>query len=393
MNIREFASAKIKTLSAALLITTLLVGSFTVFAPYITTAQSVDELESQISKLEQEIAQSEKEADHFHAQAETLQEAIDELDDQIAEIEKQIELTNLRLKDLEQELEETRIELERQKDTLAISIREHYKTGEVTTIELIASSDSFAEFFNQKDYLDQLRESILTSSQEVARLEAELEKQHSQQEALLVTQKDQKKQQSDIKASKETLLKEYRGKEAEYKARAGELEKDKKEADKALNRRLAEIAAAQRNGTLVSLGRVQAGDFIGYVGNTGYSTSEHLHFEIVSGTTRLDPELIISSRGYTWPVPARTRVTQSFKGAAHDGIDIGTQYAKGIPAVAVANGEIITNGCVYYTNPKYNNYTIEILHDDGLISRYVHLDTRGDSRLSGCSRNYDPRIY
>jgi murein DD-endopeptidase MepM/ murein hydrolase activator NlpD len=53
------------------------------------------------------------------------------------------------------------------------------------------------------------------------------------------------------------------------------------------------------NRSLVSVGeRVMAGDQIAEMGNRGYSTGPHLHFEVLqNGTSRIDPTSWLAKRG------------------------------------------------------------------------------------------------
>jgi glutamine amidotransferase len=78
---------------------------------------------------------------------------------------KQIDLTQLNIESLELEIEKTQAELDRQTEVLKETLRALYKEGDVTTIELLASSDSYGDFIAQQEYLGRLKDGIKESAE------------------------------------------------------------------------------------------------------------------------------------------------------------------------------------------------------------------------------------
>lgn len=340
--------------------------------PQSARAQSTSSLQNKISQLEREIEDGRNKVQQYEQEANKLESAIASLNTEIANIQKQIDLTNLKIKRIKNKLVETRKELKKQKAILATSLREHYKTGNLTTIEIFMSSENFSDFFNQKEYLNRVRSSIQESSKKVAALEKTLEEQKNEQDTLLQQQKAQRNVVVSKREEKDELLRQTQGQQAKFEEYTANLVEKREQAEAALAAQLAANTSQQTGeGFTVSVGQqVNKGQVIGYVGSSGYSSGPHTHFILKVNGSYSDPRAQGSAApadspalkyGMTWPVPGYTRVTTPFgynlpcsdpvygpyptcKSSSdtytHTAIDIGTQGVYGVPIVAAASGVV-----------------------------------------------------
>lgn len=341
-------------------------------------AGRLEELRAEIARLQQQINEAANQASHYDSAADSLQAAINDIDRQIAALQNQINLTQTQLTAIQLELEQTRAELEQQKEILSKSLRRHYTNGEVRTVELLVESESFSDFFDQQEYINRVRSSIQSAAKKVQELKLQLEQQEIEQKNLLAQLESQKAQQQQIRAGKQKLLNETRGQEALYRSRVANLEKQRAAADVALDRYIQSLIDSN-----VSLGPVNKGDYIGQVGNTGYSSGPHLHFAITRNGDAVNPGPTMDSRGWAWPVPGRTRLSQGYH-SGHEAYDIPAPI--GTTIVATGDGEIIHRGCLH-TGTIYSNYAVLIRHADGYVSRYIHMNPPNSSAYDACRGN------
>lgn len=340
-----------------------------VHQPEPANARSASQLQDEISQIEEKIKQNEAIVHELEQQATSLEKKIRQYEIQIANTQNKIEATNLKIQKLSVEIADAEEELERQKGILAESIRQLYKQGDVTTIEMLASSDSYTDFVNQQEYMARMKIAIQDSAEKVEELKNKLEDDHNKQQELKTRLESQQAELSTQRNGQQQLLAETKGQEARYQKLVEDLKEQQRAAEAAL-------AAALASGSFKAapVGPVSAGDVVGAVGNTGLSSGPHLHLELRLGGNVTNPGPHIRHQ----PVDP-VYVTQGY-GAAnpiyYSGYHPGIDYGPGNGRIYAIDSGYLYRGCsndILGTSNNAYGYVAIVDHGGGKMSIYAHM--------------------
>ncbi len=344
-------------LAAALILT----GIFTSDKlPYVSASQTVDtsdleaqkqETQDKIDDIKEDIKAAEDKIEKLENNKSSLQSYISQLDQEANELEQRISDLNKDIENKKAEIEQVKLELEeaqavadQQYEDMKMRIQYLYENGMPSMLELLLTSQSFADFLNRSTYASQMtsydREMLnayIAQKEEVEQKKAELEAEEEELNLLADAASDQKKTVESLISAKNSEIASYQAQIDSESSNADAYEKDLAEQEKKLDQIEQQIAAA-------AAAAAQEGD-----GDGGAS-------------------------GFIWPCPSSHRITSYFgprpqptPGAStnHKGIDIGASYGSAI--VASAAGRVTT---ATYSSSA-GNYVV-ISHGDGMSTVYMH---------------------
>lgn len=183
---------RLKSLVLLLVACVLVAG--TVYMP--AGANSVDQ---QIAALRAENARNRATVADLAATARNYQEAISQLQAQIDQLQAQINDNLAKQAELQRTIEENERELERQRSLLGADIKAMYTDGNVSTIEMLATSKDLSEFIDKETYRNVVQQKIQDTLKKITKLQAELQAQKEEVELLL---KQQQEQQASLNANR-----------------------------------------------------------------------------------------------------------------------------------------------------------------------------------------------
>jgi peptidoglycan hydrolase CwlO-like protein len=213
-------------------------------APHFVEAQSA--LEQRVNELEQENRESREAVARLMESATSFRNAIDRLQAQINQLESQIRANEKKRDSLQKEIDDLQVELERQKSVLGENIKAMYVGGEMTTLEMLATSKDLSDFVDKEAYRNALQKQIQDTLEQIAIVQNELQAKKEKIGRLLYRLGKEQNVVDEARAEQARLLSMN---QAQQNAYNDKLKTNQEKIDD-LNRRI-EAQRALNSGTIV----------------------------------------------------------------------------------------------------------------------------------------------
>jgi len=212
-------------------LTPLLAGAVIVVSGIISPVVTVkaDSYDEQIKILEQIKAKNQSEANKLGNQASKKETEIEKLQNQIAGIQAQIDVNQKRQDELTQKIKDAQERLLEQKDLLSANIRSMYIEGDISPLEMLASSKNLSDFVDKQEYRDRIKDNITNTLDEIEKLKKQLDEQRQEVTRIIEEKKTQRGTLAD--------------KKSEANSKLSSLNMSKEEFDKKVQKQSQEITA------------------------------------------------------------------------------------------------------------------------------------------------------
>lgn len=192
--------SSLKFLSGILV--TVLVSSGLILSPLVHATT----LQEQIDQLSQQNAQTQGQVDNLEDQAVDFNDKINKLQAEINGLQEQINQSIAKINETQTKIDEAQTELDQQKKLLGENIRAMYVEGQISTLEMLASSKDLSDFVDKQQYRNAVKDKIKSTLDKVNELKHQLD---AQKESLENQKKDQESRQGRFntqKAEQDRLL-------------------------------------------------------------------------------------------------------------------------------------------------------------------------------------------
>jgi peptidoglycan DL-endopeptidase CwlO len=180
-----------------IVISLMAVLSFGFFAAPFASGQN---FQQQINQLQAQNAANDEAVEKLEDQATSYQDAIAKLEAKISHLQAKIDANKAEQARLKREIAAAEIELAKQKETLGQNIKSMYLEGDISTLEMLATSKDLSDFVDKEQYRKTVQDKIKDTLDKVNALRLELKTKKNAVDALL---KDQLAQQATLSSSRQ----------------------------------------------------------------------------------------------------------------------------------------------------------------------------------------------
>lgn len=210
---KKKVSKKIIIIAAVVMLTSGLSLNYLLFNRQV----KADIYEEQIRKLRESNEYYESQAYNLRKKAETLESEVAFITEQKNQIQVAIDQISARIKELDAQIAKLEQAIEGNREALGEVITRIYMTGQISTIERLASSRAISDFIDEEVQNESLRMSLSSKLSEIKTQREEVGQKRDEQAKALEEQKKQMSAQVALENEKQRLLNATRGDEATYK--------------------------------------------------------------------------------------------------------------------------------------------------------------------------------
>jgi surface antigen len=195
---RKFVSIPLITVASLLVVCSAFIpGSPSVKA---------DNFDEQIKALTQQNEQSQSVVSGLQAEAASYQDAINRLQAQISGLQTQINNNLAQQASLQAQIQANQIKLDQQRAILGSDIKSMYVDGQITTIEMLATSKNLSEFVDKEEYRTSVQNKVQDTLKTITKLQNDLSEQKNEVDGLLKDQQAQQTQLNSAQSQQNQLL-------------------------------------------------------------------------------------------------------------------------------------------------------------------------------------------
>lgn len=167
---------------------------------------SADRFQEQINALEAENGQHQNNSNQLSMEAASLDDAINRLQAEIDAKQATINQHQAEVEQLKAEIIAAEIELAKQKRVLGETIKTMYLEGDISTVEMLATSKDLSDFFDKQQYRESVRTKVKNTVDKITQLKLDLNTKKEKTEKLIAEQQELKNQLLGQRGEKDRLL-------------------------------------------------------------------------------------------------------------------------------------------------------------------------------------------
>lgn len=171
-----------------------------------TNLVRADSYDEKINALEAKNKQNQAILSDLGAEASDYRDAINRLQSQISSLQRSIAANEAKQASLAKQIDEKQKEIDHQREVLGEILRSMYVDGQMSTIEMLASSNDLSEYVDKEEYRNSVQNNIQDLLAQIAKLQQELQRKKEQVEQLIDGLKEQKGQLAASKQKQASLL-------------------------------------------------------------------------------------------------------------------------------------------------------------------------------------------